>query len=228
VVTGGNRGLGLEVCRQLADRDLEVVLCARSQADAQRAAESLWEEGLDTVHPRTLDVTDGGQVERVVATVDRDFGRLDVLVNNAGVLLDRDRTVLAPDVERVRTSLEVNTLGPLRMVAACVPLMRRGRYGRIVNVSTGMASLADGGPGVPGYRLSKTALNALTVTAAHELAGEPIKVNAVNPGWVQTDMGGPSATRTPAEGADAVVWLATLDDDGPSGGFFRDRRPAPW
>ncbi len=225
VVTGGNRGIGHEVCRQLADRDLDVVLCARSRDAAQGAAERLWAQGLDTVHPRVVDVTDGAQVDRLVAGVDREFGRLDVLVNCAGVLLDRDRAVLDPDVELVRRSLEVNAVGPLRLVAACVPIMRRGGRGRIVNVSTGMATLAGMDGGAPGYRLSKVALNGFTRAAAAELAGDPILVNAVDPGWVRTDMGGPAATREVAEGADTVVWLATLPDDGPRGGFFRDRRP---
>lgn len=225
LVTGANRGIGLEISRQLADRDYEVVLTARDEAKAQAAAERLWEEGLDTVHPRVVDVASDGSVQRLRERVEQDFGSLDVLVNNAGVGLDFDASVLAPDFELIRRTMESNTYGALRMAAAFVPLLRRTRSGRIVNVSSGMGGLAEMGGGSPGYRLSKAALNAVTRMLSAELAGSGILVNSACPGFVATDMGGPNAPRSVAEGADTPVWLATLPDDGPTGGFFRDRQP---
>ncbi len=140
----------------------------------------------------------------------------------------RGASIFQADASLLRETFETNTLGPLFVAIALVPLMRRNDYGRIVNVSSGMGQLSDMDGGYPGYRISKTALNAVTVILARELEDTNIKVNAVCPGWVRTDMGGASATRSPEEGADTIVWLATLPDDGPSGGFFRDRRPIDW
>jgi NAD(P)-dependent dehydrogenase (short-subunit alcohol dehydrogenase family) len=128
----------------------------------------------------------------------------------------------------VARTLDINTLGPLRLIQAVVPLMRRQGYGRIVNVSSMLGQLAHMGGGYPGYRMSKAALNALTRIVAAELGSGNIKVNAMHPGWVRTDMGGPSAPRSVAEAADTIVWLATLPDDGPTGLFFQDRRPMAW
>ncbi|MEM9030612.1 MAG: SDR family NAD(P)-dependent oxidoreductase, partial [Pseudomonadota bacterium] len=157
----------------------------------------------------------------------------DVLVNNAGILLDRQPgedwvSVADVPIDDVRKSLEVNTIGALRMIQAVLPLMRSEGYGRIVNMSSGLGQMASIGVGSPGYRMSKAALNVLTLTLAAELGDGPIKVNSASPGWVQTEMGGENATRTVEEGADTPVWLATLPDDGPTGGFFEDRKRIPW
>jgi len=226
LVTGANRGIGLEIARQLADAGLEVVIGARDEAKARRAAEVLWDEGLDAVHPRVVDVAEGGSVRRLAERVARDLGRVDVLVNNAGVYLDRGQSALAPDLDVVRRTLETNTLGALRTAAAFVPGMRDRGYGRVVNVSSGMGALSDMGGGAPGYRLSKAGLNALTRMLQAELPpGTGVLVNSACPGWVRSDMGGTAAGRSLAEGADTPVWLATLPDDGPRGGFFRDREP---
>jgi NAD(P)-dependent dehydrogenase (short-subunit alcohol dehydrogenase family) len=226
LVTGANRGLGLEISRQLADRDITVLLTARSEHAAKRAAQSLWDEGLDTVAPRGLDVTSDASVQRLADLVKGEFGVLDVLVNNAGVYLDGGGAALDADLEVVRRSLEVNTIGALRVTMGFAPLLRASEHARVVNVSSGMGALNGMGPGAPGYRLSKAGLNVVTRMAAAELPGA--KVNSACPGYVATDMGGPSAPRSVAEGADTPVWLATLDDDGPTGGFFRDRRPIEW
>ena len=228
LVTGANRGIGLEICRQLADRDLEVVLTARGEAKARAGAERLWGEGLDTVHPRVVDVTSGASVERLRGQVERDFGRLDVLVNNAGVYPDRGRPALEADPREVHEILDVNALGALRMAAAFAPLMRAGGGGRIVNVSSSMGQLAEMGAGALGYRMSKAAMNVVTRVLAAELAGDRILVNSASPGWVRTEMGGAAATRSVGEGAGTPVWLATLPDDGPSGRFFRDRTEIPF
>ena len=226
LVTGANRGIGLEICRELADRDLDVLLCARSEEEAAATAGALWEQGLDTVHPRVVDVTSGATVQRLCERVQGEFGALDVLVNNAGVLLDDGVRAIEADLDRVRETMEVNCLGALRMICAFAPLLERSEHPRIVNVSTGMAVLGEMGGGTPGYRISKTGLNAVTRMVAAELPRA--RVNAACPGWVETDMGGDAAPRSVAEGADTPVWLATLPDDGPTGGFFRDRRPIAW
>jgi NAD(P)-dependent dehydrogenase (short-subunit alcohol dehydrogenase family) len=176
-----------------------------------------------------LDVTDPDSMRRLAADAVQRLGRVDILVNNAAVFLERlDDTVEQADLDVVRATLMTNLIGAWRMCQAILPLMQRQRSGRIVNVSSGSGQLSEIGPGHPGYRVSKTALNALTGVLAAELAGTNILVNAVCPGWVRTDMGGPDAPRTVAEGADTVVWAALLPDGGPSGRFFRDRRPIPW
>ena len=229
VVTGANRGIGLEIARQLARvPGVRVVLTARDAARAKAAADGLRREGLDA-DPRALDVTSEASVRALAQAIERDYGRCDILVNNAGVMLDpRGSRVLDSRVETYRATLETNLIGPLRLILALAPLMKRHGYGRIVNVSSGQGQLADMGSGTPAYRVSKTALNALTRTLDSDLGGSGILVNAMCPGWVRTDMGGPSAPRSVAQGADTAVWLATLPDGGPSGGFFRDRKPIPW
>jgi NAD(P)-dependent dehydrogenase (short-subunit alcohol dehydrogenase family) len=177
---------------------------------------------------RQLDVADLGSVERLSGSVEEDFRRLDILVNNAAISNDEGQRGVDADLDRVKEALEANLFGAWRLCEMAVPLMRRNGYGRVVNVSTGLAALEDMGGGYPGYRVSKTALNALTRILASELRGSGILVNAVNPGWVQTDMGGSGATRPVEEGAEALVWAATLPNNGPTGGFFRDRQPVAW
>ena len=224
LVSGGNRGIGLEVCRQLAGRGITVVMGSRDAEQGRAAAAEL----PDGVVVHQLDVADPESVERLARSVEDEFGRLDVLVNNAAISNDEGQSGVDADLDRVKEALEANLLGAWRLCEVAIPMMRRNGYGRIVNVSTGLASLEDMGGGTPGYRVSKTALNVLTRILASELRGSGILVNAVNPGWVQTDMGGSSATRTVEEGAEALVWAATLPNNGPNGGFFRDREPVAW
>ena len=224
LVSGGNRGIGLEVCRQLAERGYTVVMGSCDEERGRVAAERL--EG--DVIPHQLDVSDAGSVDRMAAFLEEEVGRLDILVNNAAISNDEGQRGVDADLDRVRESLEANLFGAWRLCEIAIPLMRRNGYGRIVNVSTGLAALEDMGGGSPGYRVSKTALNALTRILASELRRSGILVNAVNPGWVQTDMGGSGATRPVEEGAEALVWAATLPNNGPTGGFFRDRHPVPW
>jgi NAD(P)-dependent dehydrogenase (short-subunit alcohol dehydrogenase family) len=228
VITGGNRGLGLETCRELASRGLHVILTSRDPDKGREAVDRLVGEGLSVeFHP--LDVADPASIDALAHYLRREIGRVDVLVNNAGVFLDPpggDGSVLRADVDLITRSIEINTLGPLRLAQSLVPLMRPGS--RIVNVSSGMGQLDEMNGGSPGYRISKTALNALTRILAGELREREIKVNSVCPGWVRTDMGGANAERSVQEGSETIVWAATLGPDGPSGGFFRDRRPIPW
>lgn len=224
LVSGGNRGIGLEICRQLADGGLVVLLGSRDEEKGREAAGKLSGE----VHVRSLDVTDQRSVDDLVSSIRDEFGRLDVLVNNAGVANDRGQSGVEADLDRVRDALEANLLGAWRLTEAAIPLMREDGYGRIVNISSGLGALSDMGGGSPAYRVSKAGLNALTRIFASELRGTGILVNSVCPGWVRTDMGTESASRTVEDGADTPVWAATLPNNGPTGGFFRDRRPIEW
>ena len=227
LVTGGNRGIGLEVCRRLGALGYRVVLAGRNQQAVDEAAELLRGEGAQ-VEPRVLDVTDERGIRRLAEALETELGGVAVLVNNAAMLLGEDATVLGAPVEDYRHSMEANVYGPLVLSQALMPGMLRRRYGRIVNVSSGAGQLAGMTDYAPPYSLSKAALNALTRLLAHAGRGRNVLVNAVDPGWVRTDMGGPSATRSAAEGADTIVWCATLPDGGPTGGFFHDRRAVPW
>jgi len=227
IVTGGNRGIGLEIGRQLARRGLRVLLAARDRARGDRVALALRDEGL-AVDFHRLDVTDQTSVRRLAKDVADHVGRADVLVNNAAIYVDRGLSAVDVDLALVRQTMETNFYGPLRLCRLFVPLMQRHGYGRIVNVSSRMGSLHHMGGGALAYRASKTALNALTRVLAADLRGTNILVNSVDPGWVRTEMGGMHATRSVQEGADTAVWLATLSDDGPTGGFFRDRQPVQW
>ena len=227
LITGANRGIGLETARQLARLGVVAVIGSRDLAKGQAAAESLKSEGLDAPVVQ-LDVTDAASVARGVAEATSFFGRIDILVNNAGIFTDRHIPALEIAPDHVEEIFQANTIGPLRMIQAVVPGMKERGYGRIVNMSSMLAQLKDMGPLKPGYRMSKTALNALTRVVAAEVGPGNIKVNTMSPGWVKTDMGGMDAPRTVAEGADTAVWLATLPDDGPSGGFFESRKAIPW
>jgi NAD(P)-dependent dehydrogenase (short-subunit alcohol dehydrogenase family) len=228
VVSGANRGIGFEVCRQLAHRGLTVVLTSRSAAKGRAAVKALAEEGL-AVDFHLLDVTNAVGIKALAGYLAKRHGRLDVLVNNAGVLLDPQGSRI-PDAraQLYRETLETNLIGALLLTQALLPLMKKNGYGRIVNVSSGLGQLSGMGVGTPAYRISKAALNAFTATLASELAGSGILVNAACPGWVRTAMGGPHAPLGVEEGADTVVWLATLPDGAPSGGLFKERKPIAW
>jgi NAD(P)-dependent dehydrogenase (short-subunit alcohol dehydrogenase family) len=220
LVTGANRGIGRETARQLAEKGYDVILTARDEAKAGAAAAEVG------ARPLELDVADPGSIERAAAAVKADPGRLDVLVNNAGIGADFGVAGVEPDFEAIQRALETNFFGAYRLTVALLPLLRASEHPRIVNVSSGMGGIAEMGGWTPGYRVSKAALNAMTRILSTELADSDVKVNSACPGFVNTDMGGPMGATKPVEdGAAGVVWLATLPDDGPSGGFFRDGRP---
>lgn len=224
LVTGGNRGIGFAIARQLAKRGNTVLLGARDAKAGDDAAQALRRSNLDieSVH---LDLTDPAASDSAIEQLIRSGRQIDVLVNNAGVL--QEKPLLELTEEEIAASIAVHLAGPLRLIRRLAPGMITRGYGRIVNLSSGWGSFGEGlgGPGM--YGVTKAALNALTIRLAKELPNT-VKVNAVCPGWVRTRMGGESAPRKPDEGADTAVWLATLPDDGPTGGFFRDRQPIEW
>ena len=230
IVTGGNRGIGFEVCRGLGERGYTVVLGGRNASEAAAAAAILRAEGFDMVS-HCLDVTSAESVADLKAWLLKTYKRIDVLVNNAGVSLDGQvgrESILEATFDTLESTWATNFQGPLRLCQSFIPLMKEANYGRVVNVSSQLGSLESMGSGYPTYRVSKTALNALTRMLATELASTNILVNSACPGWVHTRMGGPTAPRTPLQGADTIVWLATLPDEGPRGGFFQDRKALAW
>jgi NAD(P)-dependent dehydrogenase (short-subunit alcohol dehydrogenase family) len=223
VVTGANRGIGHEVVRQLAADGYIAVLGSRDQGKGERAAAEI---GLDGVIARQLDVSDDDSVREAGQWIEESLGRADVLVNNAAILYDTSNCATDVSLDVIREALETNLFGAWRMAQALLPMLLRSPHPRIVNVSSGGGSLSTMGGGTPAYSVSKASLNALTRLLAGELRGR-VLVNSVCPGWVATDMGGPGG-RPLQQGAAGVVWAATLPDDGPSGGFFRDGREVPW
>ena len=228
LVTGANRGIGQEVARQLSEKGLQVWLGCRDPKKIEGTLQDWRAKGLD-VNSLELDVSDEKSIGRAFATLSEKAGRLDVLVNNAGIFPEKNsESGLESGLTLIRAALETNTFGPLLASQHAAKLMKKNKYGRIVNVSSGMGQLSDMNGGHPAYRISKTALNAVTRILADELSGTGILVNSACPGWVKTDMGGPGAERSIPEGADTLVWLATLPEGGPTGGFFRDREPIDW
>ncbi|MEK7875857.1 MAG: SDR family oxidoreductase [Pseudomonadota bacterium] len=228
IVTGGNRGIGFEICRQLAQQGIRVVLTSRDAAIGGTAFKKLRDAGLPVTFHQ-LNVTSARSIAALTAFVTAEFGRGDILINNAGIMIDpHGSRLLDSKLETYRDTFETNVFGPLALTQALLPLMKLQDYGRIVNISSSLGQISDMGTGTPAYRVSKTALNALTRIVAAETRASNILVNAMSPGWVKTNMGGPNAPRSVAQGADTAVWLATLPDGGPTGGFFYDRKPIPW
>jgi NAD(P)-dependent dehydrogenase (short-subunit alcohol dehydrogenase family) len=227
VVTGANRGLGLAIARGLAQQGLHVVVTARSERAAEVVSEELARAGL-AASPHQLDVTDPASVVRVMADAAFTHGRLDVLINNAAVAIDRQQLASTADMERVRATLDANILGAWRCCTAAIPEMKKNRYGRIVNVTTHMSTFGQMGTGSVAYRVSKTGLNALTCILAAELRDDNILVNAASPGKIETRLAYGKGDRTPDDAAGDFVWLATIPDDGPTGGLFYKRQPLDW
>jgi NAD(P)-dependent dehydrogenase (short-subunit alcohol dehydrogenase family) len=224
-VTGANRGIGLEITRQLALAGLRVVIGSRDQQLGDQAAEALRESARADVLVEQIDIADAGSVAACAERLARERIDVDILVNNAG--LYTTTPLLEVDEQALREALEVNFVGAWRTSRAFVPGMRARAWGRVVNVSTGYANAADRVPQAGAYGLAKAALNVLTRMIAAE-AGAQVKVNCMSPGWVATRMGGSGAPTSVPEGADTAVWLATLADDGPTGGFFYQRQRIPW
>lgn len=235
LVTGANKGIGFEIARQLAGRGDTVVLGARNEERGREAEAKLKAENFDA-HFVHLDVEDAASHQRAAKFVAERFGRLDVLVNNAGVALDGSFKASDVPQDLLRKTFDTNFFGVIAVTQAFLPLLRKSAAGRIVNVSSGLGSLTQhGDPSwefyevkLLAYNSSKTALNAFTVTLAHELKGTKIKVNSADPGFTATDLNGNSGYKTVEQGASVIIELATLPDDGATGGYFDDKGAVPW
>lgn len=229
IVTGGNRGLGFEACRQLAKEGVPVILTARNVVHGREAAETLCKEGYEVVF-RALDVSRSESIDHFVRELKSEGLAIDVLVNNAGIMMDHeaDQATHSGDFRKpLRETMEINVYGALELSLKLAPLMKDGS--RIINLSSGMGQLSDMGGGWHSYRISKAAINAVTRILAAELKERRIHVNSVSPGWARTDMGGEGAPLTPEQGVQTIVWLATQKQDGPTGQFFdEDQDPMAW
>ncbi len=226
VVTGSNKGIGLEICRQLSSQGVEVILTSRNIEKGHEAIAELKSAGLDVKYHQ-LDITNEESIDQFVKDLEKDYGKVDILINNAGIFVNylgfKDVSI-----ETIKETMETNFYGALLMSQKILPLMKKNNSGRIVNVSSGMGQLTDMTGGSLAYRISKVSLNGLTKIMADELKGDNILVNTMCPGWVKTDMGGQNASRTVEQGADTAVWLAMSNDDGATGKFFRDRQEISW
>ena len=227
LVTGANRGIGLETCRQLLAQGLRVAMTGRDQHAVERALEGL-QASRDSVIAVRMDVTDATSIKAAHNTIIKQFGAVDVVVNNAAILLFESADVLETPLQGFRETFETNCFGVIEVCREFVPPMADRGYGRVVNVSSGAGQLSRMSTYAPAYSMSKSALNAFTRILAATYRDSGVLANVVDPGWVRTEMGGQSAPRSVQQGADTTVWLATLPDNGPTGGFFRDRQPIEW
>jgi len=227
LVTGGNRGIGLEVCRQLLKLDCKVVLASRNTSRGEEAYDKLSKEGLKPEIIK-LDVLEDEDISGALRFIYEKFNQLDVLVNNAGVFIDRDREAVNIDADVIKRTMDVNFFGVLKLTQKFIPLMKKNNFGHIINVSSNLGALSKMAGGHPAYRISKASLNALTLILASELKGSNIMVNAMSPGWVRTDMGGYNANRSVEKGAETIVWLASRKKGFASGRFFMDKELIEW
>ena len=235
LVSGANRGLGLAISQGLAGYGITVIMGARDSKKGKQACSRLKRSGLD-VYFEMLDVANQKSIQSAVKHIQGRFKRLDILVNNAGIMIDSEESILDVSWHTIQHTFQTNVAGPLRLCQSCIPLMRAGGYGRIVNLASTLGSMTDmADPDseaamvrTPAYRLSKTALNCITILVAREVCDDNILVNSACPGWVRTELGGDEAPLTPKQGADTPIWLATLPDGGPTGGFFRERTLISW
>ncbi|MGZ4162195.1 MAG: SDR family oxidoreductase [Neobacillus sp.] len=227
LVTGGNRGIGYELVKQLALNGFKAILASRDPEMGHEAAQKLKESNLD-VSFVVMDVDNQESIRQAAITVNEQYGRLDVLINNAGVYLDENEKLLNMEPSILEGTMATNFFGTYHVIHSFIPLMEKQGYGRIINVSSEYGAMREMSyQGVGAYKLSKLALNGLTRLVAAEI-NDDIKINAVDPGWVSTDMGGPSAPRTPKQAAESILWLATIGPEGPNGGFFRDGKRIDW
>jgi NAD(P)-dependent dehydrogenase (short-subunit alcohol dehydrogenase family) len=232
VVTGANRGLGHALTKALAEDEYKVFMVGRNKIEIDNASAKLQEAGLN-VEGFEADVSKGRHITALASYVQSQFDHLDLLINNAGVILepgglDSQVTCFTVNPDLVEEAYSINTVGALRLVQAFYDLLLKARQPRIVNVSSGMGALSEMEGGWPAYRMSKAAMNALTGILAVEFEGTRVKVNSVCPGWVKTDMGGPNAERSIEEGIEGILWAAKLPPDGPTGGFYRDGKRIDW
>jgi NAD(P)-dependent dehydrogenase (short-subunit alcohol dehydrogenase family) len=227
LVTGGNRGIGYELVKQLALNGFKVILASRDPEMGHEAVQRLKESNLD-VSFVVMDIDNQESIHQAAITVNERYGRLDVLINNAGVYLEENKKLVAMDPSILERTMKTNFFGAYDVIRSFIPIMEKRGYGRIINVSSEYGAISEMSyPGVGAYKLSKFALNGLTQLVAAEINGD-IKINAVDPGWVSSDMGGSSAPRTPKQAAESILWLTTVGSEGPNGGFFRDGKQIDW
>jgi NAD(P)-dependent dehydrogenase (short-subunit alcohol dehydrogenase family) len=226
LITGTNRGIGLEIGKQLLKLEWTVIFTARNMAVGRPIVNEL-RETYKSAWFVQLNVDEEESINYMADYVLKEFGRVDVLINNAGVLLDEGKSLSTLDISDLQKTMETNVYGPLQVTRALQPALKKGSDARVINISSLLGLLSTMGKDMPAYRISKTALNALTVIQAQELAGDKIKVNTMHPGWVRTDMGGSNATKSIEEGADTAVWLAT-ENEIPTGKFFSERKEIEW
>ena len=227
LVTGGNKGIGFELIKQLAEKNYQVLMGSRNKNNGETAVSVLHKQGYEVSFVE-LDVDNTESIQKAVEYVQQTYGRLAVLINNAGVYLDEGIKLIEEDPAILEKTMRTNLLGPYHLIRSFLPLMKKNNYGRIVNISSGYGQMDEMDyTGAGSYKLSKLALNGLTRIIASEVSGN-IKVNAVCPGWVRTDMGGPNAPRSAEESSRSILWLAELEEDGPSGGFFRNGQRISW
>ncbi|MEH7360996.1 SDR family oxidoreductase [Priestia aryabhattai] len=227
LVTGGNRGIGYELVRQLAVDGFKVILTSRNSESGHKAMQKLKDSHLD-VSFVVMDISSEASIRQAAAIVSEQYERLDVLINNAGIYLDKNQKLVNLDPSVLEKTLETNFFGAYHVIRSFMPLMEQQAYGRIINVSSEYGAMSEmSSSGVGAYKLSKLILNGLTQLIAAE-STKDIKINAVDPGWVSSDMGGPSAPRTPQQAARSILWLATIGPEGPSGGFFKDGNQIDW
>ncbi|WP_129689521.1 SDR family NAD(P)-dependent oxidoreductase [Gottfriedia acidiceleris] len=227
LVTGGNRGIGFELVKLLALKGFRVILASRDLETGQKAVQKLKELDLD-VSCVEMDVANKESINQASITVNEQYGRLDVLINNAGVYLDKNEKLLASEPSMLERTMDTNFYGAYHVIRSFISLMEKQGYGRIINVSSEYGAGSEMSyPGVGAYKLSKFILNGMTRLIAAEINGD-IKINAVDPGWVSSDMGGSSAPRTPKQAAESMLWLVTMGSEGPNGGFFRDGKRIDW
>lgn len=227
LVTGGNRGIGFAICQGLLERGFDVILAARSHEKGQVAIAKL-ETGNRSVLFLELDIDSDRSIERATQQLASQIDKLDVLINNAGIYPDRGNTILTASRELMSGTMNTNAFGPLKLTQRMLPLLEKSERPRVINISSGNGQLEGLGTSVPSYSLSKLALNGITILLANALLSKGIAVYAMCPGWVRTDMGGSTAPRSPQEGADTAVWLATEGTLEQSGKFFRDRQQHPY
>lgn len=231
LVTGANRGIGYEICRQLLLKNYEVILSSRNSEKGEEAVQAIRQEmpqKSEQIHFKSLDVNDLSSIKSIRDWVEQHFNRLDVLINNAGIFLDKNGKALDGDLATVRQTLETNLYAPWQLCLQFIPMMQAQNYGRIINLASGLGAMEDMAGHYPAYRLSKVGLNALTQMLAAELNSKTILINSMCPGWVRTEMGGANASRSLPEGADTAVWLAEQPNGSATGKFFRDRQVINW
>ncbi|WP_057914958.1 SDR family oxidoreductase [Peribacillus muralis] len=226
-VTGGNRGIGFELVKQLAVKGFKVILSSRDPKKGYEALEKLKDPNLDISY-MMMDVDEQDSIRQSAHTVNEKYGRLDVLINNAGIYVDGDEKLITMDPSILEKTMRTNFFGPYFVIHSFIPLMEKRGYGRIINISSELGAMSDMSvQGTGAYKLSKLALNGMTQLMATEIKGD-IKINSVDPGWVSSDMGGPYASVSPKQAAESILWLATIGPEGPNGGFFRNGKSTNW